>query len=64
MKKSTCLRLMVRLGAMQHIKLFFFENIKQDVRVVYLNVSSTGSQRKQLLRLEYQSVLNFTGNKF
>lgn len=53
-----------QLGAMQHIKLLFFENMKQDVRVVYLNVSSTGSQRKELLRLEYQIVLNVTGNKF
>lgn len=51
-----------QLGAMRHTKLFFFENIKQDVRVIYLNVNSTGSQRKQL-RLDYQIVLNFTGNK-
>lgn len=53
-----------QLGAMQHKKLLFFENIKQDGRVIYLSASSTGSQRKQLLRLDYQIVLSFTGNKF
>lgn len=48
---------------MQHTKLLFFENIKQDVRVIYLKVSSAGSQRKELLRVDYQIVLNFSGNK-
>lgn len=39
-------------------------NTKQDVRVIDLNVNSTGSQRKQLQRVDYQIILSFTGNKF
>lgn len=34
-----------QLGAMQHIKLLFFKNIKQYVRVIYLNVSNTGTEK-------------------
>lgn len=33
-----------QLGAMQHIKLLFFENIKQDGRVVYLNVTQVARE--------------------